>query len=247
MTEVFTFAEGRRNLPMRILVIEDETRMLELLRKGLEERDCAVTTAQDGVSGLEIATACEFDAVILDIGLPDRNGFELVRILRQRGRQTPVMMLTARDGEDEIIRGLDLGADDYMTKPFSFLELMARITSITRPLRVDGICRMEFGDLAIDPLRRQVTRERRTIDLSRSEFNLLVALGRNAGQCVPRIALMKSVWGTEMEVGTGALDVLVNSLRGKLDAPFQRKMIGTVRGSGYMLDPSATIQDASRS
>jgi DNA-binding response OmpR family regulator len=106
---------------------------------------------------------------------------------------------------------------------------------------------MEFGDLAIDPLRRQVTRERRTIDLSRSEFNLLVALGRNAGQCVPRIALMKSVWGTEMEVGTGALDVLVNSLRGKLDAPFQRKMIGTVRGSGYMLDPSATIQDASRS
>jgi len=232
---------------MRILVIEDETRMLELLRKGLEERDCAVTTAQDGVSGLEIATACEFDAVILDIGLPDRNGFELVRILRQRGRQTPVMMLTARDGEDEIIRGLDLGADDYMTKPFSFLELMARITSITRPLRVDGICRMEFGDLAIDPLRRQVTRERRTIDLSRSEFNLLVALGRNAGQCVPRIALMKSVWGTEMEVGTGALDVLVNSLRGKLDAPFQRKMIGTVRGSGYMLDPSATIQDASRS
>lgn len=233
-------------LPMRILVIEDETRMLELLRKGLEERGCAVTTAQDGVSGLEIATACEFEAVLLDIGLPDRDGFEVIRILRQRGRPTPVLMLTARDSEDDIIYGLELGADDYMTKPFSFLELVARIKSTTRPLRVDGTCRMELGDLAIDPVRREVTRERKTIDLSRSEFNLLVALGRNAGRCVPRIALMKSVWGTEAEVGTGSLDVLVNSLRSKIDAPFRQKVIGTVRGSGYMLKTQSMVEGAMR-
>ena len=220
---------------MRILVIEDESRMLELLRRGLEEHDCDVTTAQDGVNGLEAASAFAFDAIVLDIGLPYRDGFEVLRVLRERGRPTPVLMLTAHDSEDEIIRGLDLGADDYMTKPFSFPELVARLQSITRPLRVDGTCRMELGDLAIDPVRREVSRARKTIDLSRSEFNLLITLGRNADRCVPRVALMRSVWGTDAEVSTGSLDVLVNSLRSKLDAPFQRKMIGTVRGAGYVL------------
>jgi len=231
---------------MRLLIVEDEVRMLELLGKGLSESGFDVSTAADGMSGLETASAFDFDAIVLDIGLPCRDGFDVIRMLRERGCPTPVLMLTARDGEDEIIRGLDLGADDYMTKPFSFPELVARLQSITRPLRVDGTCRMDLDDLAIDPVRREVTRARKAIDLSRSEFNLLIALARNAGRCVSRVALMRSVWGTEAEVSTGSLDVLVNSLRGKIDAPFPRKIIGTVRGAGYVLRTDTMAQEAIR-
>jgi DNA-binding response OmpR family regulator len=220
---------------MRILIIEDEPRMLELLRRGLEERDCDVTTAVDGFAGLESATTFDFDAILLDIGLPNRDGYELVRLLRDRGRSTPVMMLTARDGEDDIIRGLDMGADDYMIKPFSFPELVARLQSITRPIREDSSNRIEAGDLVVDPLRRSVTRSSDSIELTRSEFSLLVSLARNAGRCVPRQRLMDGVWGKHHDVAPGALDVLVNSLRSKIDAPYQHKVIATVRGSGYVL------------
>lgn len=210
--------------------------MLELLRTGLQERDCAVMTASDGETGLEIAAIHEFDAILLDIGLPRKDGFELIRELRSRACSTRVLMLTARDGEDDIVRGLDLGADDYMTKPFSFLELMARLNSITRMRHDNGGGRMEAGYLAIDPVRRTVTRDRTGIELTRSEFNLLAALMRGAGLCVSRQSLMQSVWGSDASVGQGALDVLVNSLRGKIDAPFQQKLVQTVRGSGYLLD-----------
>jgi DNA-binding response OmpR family regulator len=224
---------------MRLLIIEDEPRMLELLRKGLQERDCAVMTAMDGETGLEIATAYEFDAILLDIGLPRRDGYELMQALRQRACPTRVLMLTARDGEDDIIRGLDLGADDYMTKPFSFPELVARLQSITRPRRDDGTGRIEAGDLVVDMLRRSVTRDGISVDLTRSEFSLLVSLVRSAGRCVPRQSLMEGVWGSDPEVGQGALDVLVNSLRGKIDVPYRKKIIHTVRRSGYVLDWTA--------
>jgi len=226
---------------MRILVIEDEPRMLELLRRGLEEHDCVVTVAQDGLTGLEIATAFEYEAILLDIGLPYRDGFSLIQILRERGRTSPVLMLTARDSEDEIIRGLDLGADDYMTKPFSFPELVARLHSITRLGRTNKGGKIEIGGLAIDPIRRSVAREDRAIDLTRSELSLLVALARNAGQCVSRQTLMESVWGPDSCIGTGALDVLVNALRAKIDAPYENKIIGTVRGSGYMLECTSEL------
>jgi DNA-binding response OmpR family regulator len=238
--------DTHRNGPMRILVIEDEPRMLELLRRGLQEYDCAAMTAMDGDTGLEIALSCNFDAILLDIGLPKRDGFDLVRLLREHGRPTPVLMLTARDGEDDIIRGLDLGADDYMTKPFSFAELVARLQSITRPLREDGCTTLEAADLVVDPLKRSVTRSNNPIDLTRTEFNLLVSLIRYAGRCVPRQALMKGIWGSDHEVGPGALDVLVNSLRSKIDAPYERKIISTVRGSGYMLKCPTKVQEANR-
>ena len=223
---------------MRYLIVEDEVRMLELLQRGLEERDCEITTAMDGVSGLELATAFNYDAILLDIGLPHRDGYELIRMLRERGRQTPVLMLTARDGEDDIIRGLDLGGDDYMTKPFSFPELVARLQSITRPMREDGNSRIEAGDLVVDPLRRSVTRDSDPIELTRSEFSLLMSLARSAGRCVPRQRLMDGVWGDHHDVAPGALDVLVNSLRSKIDVPYVHKVIQTVRGSGYVLNPS---------
>ncbi|MGB0065229.1 MAG: response regulator transcription factor [Terracidiphilus sp.] len=219
---------------MRILIIEDESRMLELLRKGLCEHGFAIMMAADGETGLEIAAAHEFDAIVLDIGLPKLDGYALIQALRARPRTTPVLILTARDTEDDIIRGLDLGADDYLTKPFSFPELVVRLQSIARRVRERGDGTFKAGDVVIDPVRHTVTRSSEGIDLTRLEFLLLTCLVRRLGQCVPRQTLMDFIWGTDHPVGTTALDVLVNSLRAKIDAPYRRKMICTVRGSGYL-------------
>ncbi len=219
---------------MRILVIEDEVRMLELLRKGLYESGFTVMTAPDGETGLAMATAHELDAIVLDIGLPRLDGYGLMEALRVGARTIPVLMLTARDTEDDIIRGLDLGADDYLTKPFSFPELVARLQSITRRHREKADRTMEVGGVVVDLLHHSVTRDLKSIDLTRLEFLLLASLVRRAGQCVPRQALMDSVWGSDRSVGPNALDVLVNSLRAKFDAPFRNQLIGTVRGSGYI-------------
>jgi len=220
---------------MRVLVIEDEIRMSELLRKGLYEAGCTVMTVGDGDAGLDIALAHEFDAIVLDIGLPRRDGYSIARMLRERKNKTPVLMLTARDAEDDIIRGLDLGADDYMTKPFSFPELVARLQSITRPHREETVGKIEAGDLVVDPIRHSVTRANASIELTRTEFALLGRLVRSAGSCVSRQALTESIWGSDSDVGPGALDVLVSGLRGKIDAPFKHKLIRTVRGTGYVL------------
>ncbi len=201
---------------------------------GLYEHGFAVITAADGETGLEIAKLHELNAIVLDIGLPKLDGYQLMQALRTSGRLTPVLMLTARDTEDEIIRGLDVGADDYLTKPFSFPELIARLQSITRRHREQGDSTLAIGDVVIDPLRHVVTRSGKSIDLTRLEFLLLTCLAQRAGQCAPRQALMEFVWGARPAVGPTALDVLVNSLRAKIDAPYSKKLIGTVRGSGYM-------------
>ena len=219
---------------MRVLVIEDEPRMLELLRKGLYEHGFTVMSAEDGEAGLEIALAHEFDVLVLDIGLPRMDGYALMQALRATGRTTPVLMLTARDSEDDIIRGLDLGANDYLTKPFSFAELIARLQSITRRHREERDGAIEVGDVVVDPVRRLVTRRMQSIDLTRHEFLLLVCLARQAGKPVFRKSLVEFVWGADRVVGASALDVLVNSLRTKVDAPFDKKVIGTVRGTGYI-------------
>lgn len=224
---------------MRILIVEDERRMLELLRKGLYEHGFAIMTAGDGETGLEIATAHEFDAIVLDIGLPKLDGYALMHALRERARMTPVLMLTPRDTEDEIIHGLDAGADDYLTKPFSFPELVARLQSITRRHREEGDGTIRIDDVVIDPVRRSVTRNLENIDLTRLEFLLLTCLARRAGRCVPRQALIEFIWRTDHSVGANALDVLVNALRAKIDAPYRRKLIGTVRGSGYIFKRDA--------
>jgi DNA-binding response OmpR family regulator len=229
---------------MRILIVEDEPRMLELLRKGLYEHGFTVMTAADGEKGLEMASAHELDAIVLDIGLPKLDGFALVRALRARARRTPVLMLTARDTEDDIIRGLDLGADDYLTKPFSFSELALRLQSITRRGREKCDGTIQAADLVIDPARRTVTRNGEGIDLTRLEFLLLTCLIRNVGECVARQSLMECVWGADRSVGASALDVLVNSLRTKIDAPHGKKLIGTVRGSGYIFRRSAAGRES---
>jgi DNA-binding response OmpR family regulator len=234
----------RDTAPMRILIVEDEPRMLELLRKGLYERGFTVMTAIDGEKGLEMASAHELDAIVLDIGLPKLDGFALMQALRSRARRTPVLMLTARDTEDDIIRGLDVGADDYLTKPFSFSELVARLQSITRRDREEGDGTIKAADLVIDPVRRTVTRNGEGVDLTRLEFLLLTCLARSVGQCVARQTLMECVWGADRSVGDSALDVLVNSLRAKIDAPYHRKLIGTVRGSGYIFRRSAAGRES---
>ena len=220
---------------MRILIIEDEPRMVELLRQGLYENGYTVMTAADGVTGLEIATTYPFDAVVLDIGLPRMDGYTVMQTLRARSYSTPVLMLTARDSEDEMIRGFDLGADDYLTKPFSFAELVARLQSITRPFRKSNDRVSLLGDLAVDFSRHAVTRQQQSIELSRLEFLLLACLVRHAGQCVSRQMLTEAVWGSEYSVSKNSLDVLVNSLRAKIDTPFPAHIINTVRGTGYLL------------
>jgi DNA-binding response OmpR family regulator len=192
-----------------------------------------VVTAQDGESGLELATTLEFCAIILDIGLPRMDGYRVMQSLRARGMATPVLMLTARDAEDDIIRGLDVGADDYLTKPFSFAELIARLQSIARHHRRGASSIIEAGDVVVDPIRHSVTRDTRHIDLTRLEFLLLICLLRRAGECVPRKAIANFVWGPDHAVGATALEVLVNALRAKIDAPFRVKTIRTVRGMGY--------------
>lgn len=213
--------------------------MLELLRMGLYEHGFTVMTAPDGETGLEIATAHSFDAVVLDIGLPRMDGYSVMQGLRARSRSTPVLMLTARDTEDDIIRGLDLGADDYLTKPFSFPELVARLQSIARRHPGNATTIIEVGDVTIDLQHHTVMRDFKNIDMTRTEFLLLTCLARQAGQCVPRRTLMDSVWGPDHPVGPSALDVLVNSLRAKFDAPYRRKLISTARGFGYSFDGQA--------
>lgn len=227
---------------MRILIVEDEPRMAELLRKGLHEHGFAVMTATDGETGLEIATAHEFDAIVLDIGLPKLDGYSLMQALRARACTAPVLMLTARDAEDDIIHGFDVGADDYLSKPFSFPELVARLQSITRYRRQEGPGMIRVGDVALDPVGRTVTRKNESIDLAPQEFVLLICLLRRSGQCVPRQALIECIWGKDHPVGPTALDVLVNALRAKIDAPYSKKLIVTVRGLGYVFKHDTVVE-----
>ena len=223
---------------MRILIIEDEPRLLELLCKGLYEQGHTPMSASDGEIGLNLAKAHQFDAIVLDIGLPGLDGFDLIQGLRGNGMITPVLVLTARDTEDDIIRGLELGADDYLTKPFSFAELLARLVSITRRQREQQDGTIEAGEVVVDPIRRSVTRNLKRIDLTPTEFRLLVYLVRHAGQCAPRRVLRDQIWGSDQAVSSSALDVLVNSLRNKIDSRFNQKLIGTVRGEGYVFHHS---------
>jgi len=217
--------------------------MVELLRQGLYERGFTVMSATDGVTALEITTTFQFDAVVLDIGLPLMDGYAMVAALRKRTCGTPVLMLTARDTEDDIIHGLDLGADDYMTKPFSFLELAARLQAICRSGKRVSLETIEEGDLTVDLTRQAARRGQHTVGLTRLEMLLLVCLMRDAGRCVTRQKLMECIWGSDYTVGSSALDVLVNSLRTKIDNPFEQKLIGTARGLGYFFRHTASGEE----
>jgi DNA-binding response OmpR family regulator len=221
------------SIRQRVLVVEDDLRMLELLCKGLREVGHTPMPAPDGDAGLELAMRFDFDSVILDLGLPGRDGYSVAQALREKKR-VPVLMLTARDSEEDILRGFEFGADDYLTKPFSFREMLARLDILGRIAS-----RYNDRSLVLDSTRLLVHRQGVPIQLTRSEFRLLTALHQNADEIIERQALMEAVWGTHTSTAN-SLDVLVNSLRGKLDAEDSLKTILTVRGVGYrlVLNPS---------
>ncbi|MGO8719999.1 MAG: response regulator transcription factor [Acidobacteriaceae bacterium] len=218
---------------MRILVVEDELRMMELLRKGLQEQGHTVTTCRDGTAAAELAIEHPFDVIVLDIGLPGMNGYHVAQILRSRNTHASILMLTARDREDDIIRGLNLGADDYVTKPFSFPELLARIHSLNRPALDSSPTSFQVENLIVDIARHTAARDGKQLHLTRQEFLLLQQLVEQAPAIVSRKVLTERIWGAERTPGRGAFDILLHSLRNKIDTPFQRAFIHTVRGRGY--------------
>ncbi len=224
-----------RQAQMRVLVIEDERRMAQLLRKGLQEEGYVVTLELDGHAGLATAQNYDFDAILLDLMLPGLNGFEIARQLRQNRRQTPILMLTARDAESDIVRGLNLGADDYLTKPFSFEVLLARLRAIIRRGPTLQPQQLQVADLVLVPATHEVFRGADKIALTRTEFNLLDYLMRHAGHVVSRNTLIEAVWGFDKEIENNTLDAFIRLLRGKVDDRREKKLIQTVRGVGYSL------------
>jgi two-component system response regulator MprA len=224
---------------MRVLIIEDEKGMAELLKKGLEEENHRVALAFDGQEGLELAKTYEFDAIVLDLMLPRVDGFEVARRLRHAGNQTPILILTARDAVPDIVKGLDLGADDYLTKPFSFEEFLARLRTVARRGSAPRPTCLRVADLTLDPATRQALRGQREIRLSPTEYRLLELLMRRAGRVVTRTAIVEAVWGLENDIEENTLDAFVRLLRSKVDKGFSPKLIQTVRGIGYCLRESA--------
>jgi two-component system, OmpR family, copper resistance phosphate regulon response regulator CusR len=220
---------------MRLLVVEDEPEMAELLRKGLEEENHRVIVARDGRAAFELAKAYDFDAIVLDVMLPVLDGFAVTRRLRESQCQTPILMLTARDAVGDIAEGLDGGADDYLTKPFSFVELLARLRSITRRVQQGPASTIQVADLQLDPLGRQVVRAGKPIQLTATEFRVLEFLVRRAGRVVSRAAIAEAVWGFDENVELNTVEAFISLLRSKIDRNFEPKLLHTVRGFGYSI------------
>jgi len=220
---------------LKLLVVEDEARMVELLRKGLTEEGHTVVCATDGSEGMELARNYEFDVIILDVMMPKINGYEVAQRLRAQRITTPLLMLTAKDAIPDLVRGLDSGADDYMTKPFAFEELLARLRAVKRRAPVPQQTKLEVGNLVLDPATREVSRAGTDILLTRTEYSLLERLMYRAGKVVPRRSLIEAVWGFEREIEENTLDAFVRLLRTKIDVEGQPKLIHTVRGVGYMI------------
>jgi len=220
---------------MQVLVVEDERRMAALLRQGLEEEGHSVVLAGNGREGLAMAESHPFDAIVLDVMLPVMDGFAVARKLRAARNQTPILMLTARDAEPDIIAGLNLGADDYLVKPFSFEVLLARLRAVSRRGSIPQPVPMQVRDLTLNPASREVLRHGRRIALTRTEYSLLELLMRRAGRVVPRENLIEAVWGYDSEVRSNTLDAFIRLLRDKVDSVGEMKLIQTVRGVGYCL------------
>jgi DNA-binding response OmpR family regulator len=222
---------------MRLLIVEDEERMASLLHQGLTEEGHSATCASDGVQGLALAKSYEFDVIILDIMMPRLNGYDLAKRLRADKVPTPILMLTARDSVPDIVRGLDVGADDYLTKPFSFAELLARLRAVKRRAMAAQETNLRVADLILDPASREVLRGEDRLSLTRTEYNLLERLMYRAGKVVSRRSLIESVWGFDRDIEENTLDAFMHLLRSKIDPPSRIKLIHTVRGVGYMIRP----------
>ena len=220
---------------MKILLVEDEARVARFILKGLEEEGHVVDLARDGVEAVALAHVTEYDVIVLDVMLPAKSGFHVASELRAEGNVTPILMLTARDSREDIVHGLDVGADDYLTKPFDFEELLARVRALSRRGRTIDQGTLSFEDLELDRLQHRVRRAGSAVDLTPTEFNLLESLMRKPGQVVKRIELLDRVWGMSFDPGTNLIDVHVANLRKKLEEGGMDRVIFTVRGVGFRL------------
>jgi two-component system copper resistance phosphate regulon response regulator CusR len=218
------------------LIVEDQHKAAAYLRKGLEENGFVVDVAADGDEGLHLARGGNYDLLILDVMLPGRDGWSVLSELRQAGQQTPVLFLTARDAVEDRVKGLELGGDDYLVKPFSFAELLARVRSLLRrgPARAPETVRV--GDLELDLVRHRAVRAGQRLELTPKEFALLSLLARRSGEVLSRTLIAEQVWDMNFDSDSNVVDVHVRRLRAKVDAPFERKLIHTVRGVGYVVE-----------
>lgn len=221
---------------MCILVIEDEPKLADYLHKGLSEQSHIVDVARDGVNGRHLALEGDYELVILDVMLPDIDGFAVLAALHAAARNTPVLMLTARDRVEDRVRGLEGGADDYLVKPFAFSELLARVHALQRRGRSQESTLLRLADLELDLASRKAQRGGRRLDLTAKEFSLLALLLRRQGQILSRTTLAEQVWDMNFDSDTNVIDVAIRRLRGKLDDPYDAKLLHTVRGMGYVLE-----------
>jgi len=226
---------------MRLLVVEDDAALADLLRRALQREGYAVDTASDGDEALWSATENAYDAIVLDVMIPAPDGFAVVRSLREGGCWTPVLLLTARDGVDDRVRGLDAGADDYLTKPFAVSELTARVRAMVRRTPVERPVVLMVGDLRLDPAARQVSRGGTVIALSPKEFALLHELMRHPGRVLSRTHLIEHVWDFAYDGTSNVVDVYIGYLRDKVDRPFARRSVVTVRGAGYRIQDEPAL------
>ena len=221
---------------MKILIVEDEPKTGDYLRQGLTEAGFVVDLVRDGLDGLHAASTAEYDLIVLDVMLPRLDGWGVLETLRRAGREMPVLFLTARDQVEDRVRGLELGADDYLVKPFAFSELLARVRTLLRRGRSKEPEVLRAADLELDLLRRRVLRAGQRIDLTAKEFALLELLLRRQGEVLPRSLIASQVWDMNFDSDTNVIEVAVRRLRAKVDEPFEPKLIRTVRGMGYVLE-----------
>jgi len=221
---------------MRILLVEDDKGVSRFIKKGLKENGYVVDQVFDGEQGLSLALSQSYDLIILDILLPEMNGYEVLRSIREKGVMTSVICLTAKDEKEDIIHGLELGADDYLVKPFSFAELLARINAVLRRGQKEReLSQLTVDNLTLDLINRTVRRDGKNIELSAKEFLLLEYLMRNTGQILTRTMILESVWGYNFDTSSNIIDVHINHLRMKIDKDFHTKLIHTIKGVGYVL------------
>jgi len=220
---------------MRVLVVEDELKIAQFIKRGLKEEGYAADIASDGEQGDFFLSSNDYDLIILDLMLPKMDGLTLCRKLRKEGKHTPIIMLTAKDTVKDKVKGLDSGADDYLSKPFAFEELLARIRVLLRKKDSQVVTQLKVNDLNMDLLTQKVTRAGRAIELTVKEYALLEYLMRNAGNIITRTMISEHVWDINFDTMTNVIDVYINYLRNKIDSGFEDKMIHTVRGKGYLL------------
>jgi len=221
---------------MRILIVEDDAKIRASTKRALIEAGFNVVEAEEGETGLHLAATEEFDLIILDVMLPLRDGWSVVKALREKGKQVPVLFLSARDGVPDRVKGLELGGDDYLVKPFAFSELLARVRSLSRRPAARQADKLRVEDLELDLVRHKATRGGTALDLTAKEFSLLALLVQRTGEVIARTLLLEQVWDVNFDGDTNVIDVAVGRLRKKLDDAFPTKLIHTVRGVGYVLE-----------